>query len=239
METELIVANLSEALKEAIDPMGAPTTKQLALMNKYRPLGQPKYSAEEMVTIPIVASNNLLAWSPAAWHPNTIARMAETYYGKPFEVDHNWWDVRSTFGFVYDTQYIVSDTAPDEILSLADNYDYNKQIVDQVGYHQLVLYAAIQASRPDVDDIKYARYSNVSTGGITDGTMYCPLDGTKFKRNGKCEEGHYHPYMEYWLEEDELDMLAPFFIRDGWIDAIEISAVLSGNLPAAMIPRAA
>lgn len=234
-----LATELTSILESLIAPMGAPSAEQLVLINQYRPLGTPEYTAGEIVSVPLMASNNLLTWGQSRWSIQSLEKMAETYPGKPLALDHPW-GVKDTVGFVYESQVIQSNAVPQSVLEGAGEGINNSIVIQAEGFYQMVCYAAVEASQPILDAIRYGRVNNVSTGCITEGIYICPLDGTRFgsKSNMRCEEGHYMPHPYIWVEEEDQDMLAPYYIKDGVISSHELSFVLTGNLPAASIPKA-
>ena len=236
---ENLATTLSRAFSEAIAPMGAPNDEQLALINQNKPLGRKDYAADELVSVPIVASNNLVNWSNGRWNRDALVQMAETYPGQPFAVDHPMYTVKDTVGFIYDSQLIESNAAPAAILEAAGEFDNNVAVVQSEGFIQMVCYAAISKDHPILDSINMGRVNNASTGCITDGTSICPLDGTEFGSMSRyrCAEGHYHPHVAWWYDIEEPELIAPYAIKTGVISSIELSLVLMGNLPAASIPR--
>lgn len=230
---------LTRVFQAQITPMGKPAPEQLRLMNQYRPMGAPEYTTDNMVSVPLMASNNLLMWSSSRWAIAALEQMAETYPGKPMLLDHADYSVKESVGFVYDSQIIHSNAVPEEIIDGAGESEYNEIIVKSEGFYQLVAYAAIAANHPIIDALAYGRVGSVSTGCITNGTYRCPLDGTEFNMSKlKCEHGHYHPIARYWMRLDEDDIVAPYDIKDGVISSYELSFVNMGNLPAASIPKA-
>lgn len=230
---------LTRVFQAQIKPMGKPDAEQLRLMNQYRPMGMPEYTADDMVTVPLMASNNLLTWSGSRWAIAAVQKMADTYPGKPMLLDHSDYSVKESVGFVYDAQVIYSNAVPAEVVEGAGETEYNEVIARAEGFYQLVAYAAIAANHPIIDALTMGRVSNVSTGCITDGTYLCPLDNTEFDMNKmRCHEGHYHPMAAYWMGLDDDDVVAPYYIKDGVISSYELSFVVVGNLPAAAIPKA-
>ncbi|MEM9116875.1 MAG: hypothetical protein AAGD09_03220 [Cyanobacteria bacterium P01_F01_bin.56] len=230
---------LTRVFQSQITPMGKPTPEQLRLMNQYRPMRIPEYTADELISVPLMASNNLLTWGQSRWAIAAVQKMADTYPGKPMLLNHNDYDVKESVGFVYDAQVIYSNAVPQDVLDGAGETEYNEAVVRAEGFYQLVAYAAISVNHPILDALRYARVGNVSTGCITDGTYRCPLDGTEFDMSRmRCAEGHYHPYARWWFNLDEGDVVAPYYIKDGVISSYELSFVVAGNLPAASIPKA-
>jgi hypothetical protein len=242
IETEDLAVSLSQILQSQISPMGNPTDEQLRLINQFRPMGREAYTADELVSVPLMASNNLLTWGSSRWSVEALEAMANTYPGKPMILDHSDYTVKETVGFVYDAQMIESNAVPLDVMNGAGEGQNNQAVLQAEGYHQILVYAAIAANHPIVDALRFGRVSNVSTGCITDGTYTCPLDGTQFgtKSGMRCAEGHYlpNPWLTYYLDPEEREMIAPYYIKDGVISSYELSFVVAGNLPAASVPKA-
>lgn len=216
--------------------MGYPTPEQLALINKYRPKGTPPIEADEVISIPFIASDNLVSRSLGAWDIDSLYSMAKLFPGRPLTLDHRWEQVEKTVGFVYDAAVIKTPDAPPATLNKVDNFSLNRQIVARNGFAQLVLYTCVEATSPVVSGLRFRRLGDVSTGGFTNATPICPLCETSFD-SSNCP--HYIP--DFWTmlmadygEIDE-ELVAPFFIRTGFIDAVELSLVLCGNLPGASV----
>ena len=230
---------VTEAIRGEIAPMGRPTDEQLELINQHRPLGRASYTADEIVSVPIVASNNLIWWDSRRWNKESLETMAETYPGKPFAVDHPY-SVKDNVGFIYEAQIIESNAASEDILAGGGERINNQAVFQAEGFIQLVCYAAIEAGHPILNSIEFARVGPASTGCISDGTQICPLDNTPFGSQSRyrCAEGHYHPQVAWWYDIDEPDLIAPYAIKSGVISSFELSLVVMGNLPAAHIPKA-
>ena len=234
-----LAVELTQVFQAQIQPMGKPLPEQLRLMNQYRPMGMTPYTADDMVSVPLMASNNLLTWGLSRWAIAAIQKMADTYPGKPMLLDHSDYSVKESVGFVYDAQVIYSNAVPQDVLDGAGESEYNSIVARSEGFYQLVAYAAIAANHPIIDALNYGRVGNVSTGCITDGTYRCPLDNTVFNmRTMRCSEGHYHPIAAMYGMTDPDDEIAPYYIKDGVISSYELSFVVAGNLPAASIPKA-
>jgi hypothetical protein len=238
VEQDLAV-ELTRVFQSQIAPMGKPSPERLAMMNRFRPLGRAEYTADEMVSVPLMCSNNLLTWGGSRWAIDAVNKMADTYADMSNLLNHDDGDVKESVGFVYDAEVISSNAVPRSVIEGAGEAEYNEIIVKTEGYHQLVAYVAIAADHPILNALSYNRISRVSTGCITDGTYRCPFDNTEFDMNTlTCEEGHYHPLARWYMRLREDDVVAPYYIKDGVISSYELSFVVVGNLPAASIPKA-
>jgi hypothetical protein len=117
----------------------APTDAQLEKINLYIPANATPLTAADVITVPIIASNNLLQWTNDCWHPNSLEAMAEGMPGRVFMINHGdnkggmwgqtWDSVKTHRGRIYDARHMVYDTAPDELLDCANNGTVNRQIV--------------------------------------------------------------------------------------------------------------
>lgn len=247
------ITQASNSLAELIKPFGKPDKEQLELINLHRPLGAAPYEDDEIMSVPIIACNNLLWHSNGVWSPNGLMDMARSYKSLAPDqtADHKWYDSTKTMGFIYDAEIIVSKTAPESyygrghavsgFIADADPAAIDREIVQRDGFHQVVLYSAIQAGHPSLDAFKYRRLADVSIGALTDGKFYCPIDGTRFGSKSwmRCEHGHYMPHwlVMWFLSEEDREMLAPYYIRDRCTQAVELSAVMVGDVFGASVVK--
>ncbi|MBW4580710.1 MAG: hypothetical protein KME42_14185 [Tildeniella nuda ZEHNDER 1965/U140] len=219
----------------SVPGMGQPEPWQLDQMNKFRPKGMKPYTADQMVSVPMLASHNLMSFSNGVWDDQSIESMAAFFPGKPMNLNHSWEDVQQNVGFVYSAYAIQTPDAPVNILNAADYFDINRSIVANHGFQFLLTYAAFPADSPAVNAIGYGMAKDVSTGGITDSTMICPLcDGEFF--TDECD-GHMppHPMLLFFLGDEEGIDWAPYYIRAGFHTAVELTLCVSGNLPGAEV----
>ncbi len=125
--------------EEGLELGMAPTDAQLEKINLYIPANATPLTAADVITVPIIASNNLLQWTNDCWHPNSLEAMAEGMPGRVFMINHGdnkggmwgqtWDSVKTHRGRIYDARHMVYDTAPDELLDCANNGTVNRQIV--------------------------------------------------------------------------------------------------------------
>lgn len=251
-KTQQALADITKAM-DMLDPipampatdlrMGMPTDEQLSKMNRYRPVGSEPYSADEVVTIPIQASHNLIQLSGLmAWHPRAIAAMARYLVDRPHIVDHEWDEVSGSVGFFYDSQVITATDAKPEEMDMNGAYDLNKDIIDRYGYHRLILHACVQKNSPVVDAYRFRRLGDVSTGNLVYPSYICPLDDKNFE-DSDCPYLPPTPWILMLAEagelsEEEMALIAPYMLRDGVFYGVETSAVVVGNLPGAGVVRA-
>ncbi len=221
---------------------GHPTEEQLEKMNRYRPKGSKLYTINEIISVPFLASNNLIHRSREVWSVGALESMSKQFPGKPFTVNHKWHDSEPIKGLVYDALLLKSDRIAESLLGSNEDYQINHDIFQRDGYVQLVLFVMFEANSSYVDKLYYRRGGNVSTGTFIDPKyLKCPLDGSYFgegENSYECKEGHTMPndfLIAWWYDEDELERLAPYIIIDRNTDAVELSEVLVGDLPLAKI----
>jgi hypothetical protein len=206
-----------------------PTEEELTQINQYRPRGTEPYVQQEVYTVPLLASNNLMHSSLAVWDKTALETMVASYLGKDLMMDHSWDDSLKDFGFVYDAELWhipkPSNESISRILVESPSPDIDKEIIDRDGLYQVVCYAAIEASHPLVSEIKYRRKADVSIGGHFRGDYICPLCESSFS-DEDCP--HYPPVFPFTWFADPED-LAPYYIRAGEVVSLELSFVFSGN----------
>lgn len=217
-----------------------PTEEQLAAINKWKPYGQPEYVAQEVLSVPILASTSMLRRDMTVWTERALRSMTATYGGESLHLNHDWDDVKEAIGFVYDAEIIKIPAggmmAKNIILERSINSEIDEQVYDKQGFMGVVCYAAVAAESSASGAIRYRQLSDVSTGGLFNNVKYiCPLCGGDF---GPDDE-HYPPsaYAQYLVDMGDLEpeQVAPFAWKDGWHESLELSFVTIGNVPQATI----
>lgn len=234
----------------------APTDAQLEKINLYIPANATPLTAEDVITVPIMASNNLLQWTNECWHPNSLEAMAQTMPGRVFMINHGdnkggmwgttWDSVKTHRGRIYDARHMVYDTAPDELINVAGNGETNRQIIAMFGYHTLEIDVFIDRDCEIAEQIGYGTHLDVSTGTVGMVKYLCPIC-SNFDSGNEIEFAdddcpHYPPTnrLMRMIQAGELSpeqeiMVAPFIVQDGVSYSVETSSVCTGNLPSARI----
>ena len=218
-----------------------PTPDQLALMNACKKKGQADFAANEMISVPILASDNLLREDLTVWQDLSLESMRDSYRGQVLTMDHDWEQVNKALGFVYDAELFRFDNpGPSQLNLILDNsinaaLDY--EVIKKCGKYQAVIcYAAIPADSPAINAIRYLQLNDVSTGGYIRHQSYeCPLCGGDF---GK-EDPHYKPdwgslMLVAWGDIEPEDV-APYAFYNAVHFSKELSFVTAGNVPSARI----
>lgn len=215
--------------------MGTPNPEQLAKIQTHAPKGITQ-TADRFVSVPMLASHNLMSYSNGVWNLDSLEAMARLFPGKPVELNHNWDEIQDCTGLLYDAFLVKSMDAPAHILNAADFFDINRQIVAKDGFIGLIIMAAFPVESAVVDAIAQSRARGVSTGGLTTGEYWCPLCDLSFE-DANCPHVPPHPILLHFYGNDPNMDFAPYYIRCGFHTAIEISLVVSGNLPGAEVLR--
>jgi len=205
----------------------------LQKINQYRPHNSPEYTDGELSSFDVLASNNLLHASMFKWDKNSLIQMAQTYPGKPLLLDHQWENVAAQHAFIYDACLYhypqPSQEVQDYFLALSPAPDIDRQIMADEGLYQLKCCIATETSHPITSELNYGRKINASIGGLADGSMICPVCNTDFD-DDNCP--HLIPGFEY---ANNSFPVAPYWIRSGYQETIELSLVTAGNCPSARV----
>jgi hypothetical protein len=221
---QAVVAD-ERTLKERFK-FGAPSDAQLTKINQYLPNGASSLTAEQIVTVPFVAADNLINRSFDKWEIDSLATMAQLLPGLPALLDHDWDDTAKEWGRIYSAELVRSRTAPDKAVNRAGNNDTNRQIVNKEGFAQVVFEVFAPVESPVVRALRRGHSGSISTGGFRFGDYWCPECDTSFS-NPKCP--HIPP--SPWWPPGSDDDIAPYAIRVGLFDLGEASIVAIPNLP--------
>ncbi|BAS55381.1 hypothetical protein NIES2135_53340 [Leptolyngbya boryana NIES-2135] len=225
--------------------MGEPTPQQLEKINQYT--GET-WEASEWFVCAWHASDNLVDRSRERWHLNILQQMTRGQAGRVLMTDHNQREVKSAVGFAFETALILEDNPDPEIVNSL-YADYNAEIVDEMGLVRLIVWTAISSDSPVIEGLRKRSLDNCSTGGIIrNWREICPncsrekgyevgfWDTDKEDRY-VCPHLPPYPFLLMWLGDDEDANFADYIINDGQYDAIELSIVNAGCLPAARVMR--
>lgn len=209
----------------------APTAEQLELINQYTPANLPPLTAEELVVCHFVAADNLVNRGKGKWHPSAMRELADLMPGLPFTLDHDWDEVGKTQGIIFESWVGEYEFAPNWAISRAGNDTVNRAIVAQEKYLTVECLTYFPVRSEFVEGIRLGLFNGVSMGGFSYADILCPICETPFE-DKHCP--HYVP--SPWGDTDD-DETAPYYIRFGVLDLLELSQVLAPNLPAAGIVR--
>lgn len=206
-----------------------PTDVQYDVIKKYCAV-----SSDDLVVVKIRAADNLLTRDLSRWGKDALSELAALMPGVPLTLDHDWDEVSKHIGKVFAASVRVSDingpyTA--EAINKAGNFNFNRQIVADEGYVELVADCYLKDFNHACDRILSGEYSHVSQGGFRYRDVGCPNCKTSFFDAG-CphrlrEQGEFDP-----VDDDDI---APYYIRQDVFDMGELSVVSIPNLPMAQV----
>ena len=226
---------------------GQPNDRQLQIINSKLP---QSVNPEDVGVATFAASHNLISLSKGVWDIGSLQAMARSFpegKGRPFEINHDWENVNSVVGFIFDARLMKSDRAPRSV-SHAQSGKFakeNKKIVDRDGFIWLEIDVAYDAQSDFARRVKMGTVGDVSTGGLKDPNgIACPIcteeQGQMIQcfTDDRCEHIPPLPMLEWFLdfEDEEIQKrMMPYYIRNGFHTAIEVSSVIKGDLPGAEI----
>lgn len=233
--------------------MGRPNDAQLALMNRYKPKGLADYQAEELVTIPWLASHTLMQHGGGVWSPEALMEMAYGSPGCPVLLDHDWDSTGSSVGFIYEAHIIAADSkiigsSPElEEIMWASAGQYVTNNLDVIkrngGAYLMVLETAHEASSPFVDAVRFNRVRSCSTGCLlaSEESYVCPIctdeqGGYVPFSSDDCEHLINSPFLSWFVDVDDEEVqkrISPYVIKHSVSNFIEVSAVSVPGLPGA------
>lgn len=222
---------------ELTSGISSPTADQLNKINLFRPLGTSEYEASEISVITCRASHNLLQKDFCAWTPQSLLNMAKQYPGRPFELNHDWWDVAQTVAFVFDSMLLSVPEPDPECAEISP--ELNRIIASQFGCYELYLQVAVEAGSHVEEGVRYRRLYNVSTGGIAEPVLICPYCNIPYN-DPQCPHIPNTAWTRYqiangYLSKEQLASVAPFNLKGVQTLTEECSFVPSGNLPGAHV----
>jgi hypothetical protein len=206
---------------------GAPNDTQLAKINTFLPNGANALTADQIVSVPFVAADNLVNRSYDKWNIDSLAVMATLLPGLPALLDHDWGDTSKEWGRIYSSELIQSRTAPEKALNRADNFDNNRQIVNKEGFAQVVFEVFASVESPVVRALRRGHSGAISTGGFRFADFHCPSCNSSFN-DESCD---HIPPDNWWAPPGSDEAIAPYAIRVGLYDMGEASIVAIPNLP--------
>ena len=210
-----------------------PTDAQLVKINRFVPSGMPPIQSHEVCIVSFIAADNLVNRGLGKWGLDELGLLTRLMLGLPLTLDHDWDEVSKVQSFIFDSRLIKRN--PDEsVLNKAGNFDANRQIVGNEGFHQLEVDCAIEIATPAVNALRFGRLSNVSVGGFVIEDIHCPVCKSSYA-DEKCP--HYAPDSANGLTNKRNPLVTQYYVRKGLKDAVELSIVLAGNLPGASVIR--
>ena len=164
-------------------------------------------------------------------------------------VDHEWEEVENVVGFIYDARVITSSIVPDEIMYAAGGAyrDKNQDILDRYSgeYAYLVMQSVHKASSSFVEAVRYGQIVDCSTGCLLTGVdnYTCPICSDDYGEDvsfedDRCPHLMPSPYLGWFVDLEDANvrkLVAPYAIKTGVAEFVELSAVVDGALPGAKV----
>lgn len=208
------------------------TDSELLKINQYTSAGETLTAENVFVVRNAIAADNLLNRSLSKWGIKEIQDLSKMLPGLPITLNHQDDLVEKVQGVVFDAR-AVERKPTDNILALAGNGSLNQIVFAAEGYWVLEFDFYLPANSPAIDPIKYGILSRLSLGGFDFKDYICPLCNKSFEDKPSCP--HYPPQPWYGLTADTDPLVAPYSLRSKVFDLGEVSFVLIGNLPGAML----
>lgn len=199
-----------------------PTPDQLDKIHSYGSAALPTYS-EEIEVIPFIATDNLVARSRTKWSLAALDSIAAKLPGLPCQLNHDWEEVGTIVGLVFEAKVLPLDRIPQELLSV--NH-YNPTIFNSEGYHPCIAHVAFPRTSSLLSGIQLGAINSVSIGGFKPTDYHCPICNTSFD-DPDCP--HVPP--SYWRQDSTTT--APYIIRTDTTDLGELSIVTIPDVPGA------
>jgi hypothetical protein len=216
--------------------IGIPDEQQMAKIAALLPYGSEDPKPKDFRYVTFVASDNFVNRDLMAWSLGCLQGMAASSYGKSLLMDHDWWDCEDVQGVIFDSRIVRYADAPSEVIDAIGQRDCNlSQMRRDSGYITLEIDVFFPSDSKTLEYIASGVYQNCSTGGIRitpSGALsglICPLCNVSFS-DPSCPHTIPIPY------ESHPDP-APYAIKDGFTELIELSVVVLGNLPNAGVLR--
>jgi hypothetical protein len=200
-----------------------PTAAQLQKIQSYGSAALP--SVAEIEVIPVIATDNFCARSLTKWSLPALNTIASKLPGLPCQLDHNWSEVGTIVGLVFEATVLSLDRVPQELLSANR---HNAQIFSSEGYHPVIAHVAFPKTSSLLSGIQLGALNSVSIGGFTVTDYHCPWCNVSYS-DPDCP--HVPP--AWWRQTTS--NTAPYSIRVDTDDLGELSIVTIPDVPGAKI----
>lgn len=215
--------------------LGSASAEQLEKINRFTPVQLPPLEAHEVCVVSFVGADNLLNRGLGKWIEADLAVLTKLLPGLPFTLDHDWGEVAKGQGLIFDARMLKSQSAPQDALNQAGNFDVNRQVVAKEGHVQVEFDVSFPMRSAALEGLRFGWLGAVSMGGFNYKDIVCPLCQTSFD-DKHCP--HYAPDPSWGLTADVGEgKVAPYYIRSQVFDLGEVSLVLIANLPKARVRR--
>jgi len=215
-----------------------PSPADMRAIRRFTPPNFAPLEPEEVLTVDVIAADNLVNRSLGRWPAAAMEVLAELIPGLPCTTDHEWEADRAVGRIISASSRSEPPESPLSQKALSrhpGNRALNEAILDREGYCTVLARIFVRAGSRSAEALRFGLLSSVSLGGFVFdwGDVGCPLCGVPFL-HPKCP--HTIPVPEIEREERAfgIQTAAPYYNRPTEIrDIAEISFVLVPRLPAA------
>jgi hypothetical protein len=172
--------------------------------------------ATAIEVVPFIATDNLVARSRTKWALPAIDTIAKLLVGKSFELNHDWDDVGSIVGVVFNTKVLHLNSVPEAYLLQQKSSD----VFQSEGYHPVIAEVAFPRTSTLLSGLQLGAVPNVSIGYFLITDLICPWCETSFSDYEDCP--HVPPSPWY----SDYSLTAPYAIRADTTDMGELSSVV-------------
>jgi hypothetical protein len=203
-----------------------PTDQQLKTIRGYGSAVLPEVNSEELEIVPFIASDNFVSRSKRKWTIQALDSITRLLPGLSYQLDHDWDEVDTVRGLVFEAKRLQLDSVPYEILAAAGNEDLNRTVFSSEGYSPVIAHVAFPATSQLLSGLQLGAIGRVSIGGFMATDVCCPECDTSF-RNPKCP--HYPP-SRWWPDDPDT---TDYAIWQDTTDLCELSLVTIPDVPGA------
>ncbi|NBU23827.1 MAG: hypothetical protein EBS38_08005, partial [Actinobacteria bacterium] len=161
------------------------------------------------------------------WAVPDLYKLSDLLVGLPLTLDHDWDEVGKVVGRCFDSRVLQAKDVSSEILDKAGNYDWNKKIIKKEGHYQAIVDVFVERESAAEKGLRYGRLNEVSVGGFRITDFVCPLCEVSFT-DDKCPHLMPSPWLEY-ADPETRKLAAPYYVRSGVYDLMELSFVTTPN----------
>jgi hypothetical protein len=202
--------------------LSPPTPEQLLKIQSLGSAALPQVSSDDLEIIPFIATDNLVARSLTKWALPALDTIAKLLPGLPFQLNHNWSEIGTITGLVFEAKVLALNQIPAELLQ----YPHNDHIFQTEGYYPIIAHIAFPKTSTLLAGIQLGALTTVSIGGFKPTAYHCPWCNVPFD-DPECP--HVPP--AWW--RDDSTYTAPYIIRADTSDLGELSLVTIPDVPGA------
>lgn len=222
------------------DEITAVTDEDMALINRFRPLGAAPLTAGEVASIPIVVADTTIGRSGDRWDRREIETMVRLVVGNAFMPDHDWDEVMGIEGKIYKSAIARIDPSAPSLDAIGLRGDNLQAALADGGIWACVAWAYLPSDSPWLDKIRFGA-QKISLGGFYISHLECPICKTSFS-DPNCQGAGHVPKTPDMRDPNTLSMwesagftIVPYAQMRGLYSSCEVSIVFAGMNPTATV----